>query len=239
MREPSPEVHGGLRGGAAVFALALCLYAATLAPGVVWGDSASLAVDVATQQLTIGRAGDHPLFVVLGRAVLPFPGELAWKLNMLTAVWGALALAFVYAVSARLGGSRLAGAGAAVALGFSHTFWYYSVLTGVRTLNALCLALLLWLLIGWRSRGADPAGLVLPAAVFLLGLTNHLVLFLTLPGLAFFAAATRPDLVRRGRTLWLLGGLAALFVAALLLLPGRGRRWRTCGTALQPSTTTS
>jgi len=218
--EPSRKVFGGLPGAAAVFALALCLYAATLAPGVVWGDSASLAVDVATAQLTIGRAGDHPLFVLLGRAVLPLPGELAWKLNMLTAVWGALALAFVYAVSARLGGTRLAGAAAAIALAFSHAFWHYSVLTGVRTLNALCLALLLWLLVAWRSRGADAAGLVLPAALFLLGLTNHLVLFLALPGLVFFAAATRPDLVRRGRTVALLAGLAILGVAVLWLFPG-------------------
>ena len=38
-----PAVAGGLPGVAAVSALALCLYALTLAPGVVWGDSASLA----------------------------------------------------------------------------------------------------------------------------------------------------------------------------------------------------
>ena len=117
-----------------------------------------------------------------------------------TAVF-ALALAFVYAVTTRLGGSRLAGAGAAVALAFSHTFWHYSVITGVRSLNALFLALLLWLLIRWRSQGSEAAGLVLPAAFFLLGMTNHLVLFLALPGLVFFAVTTRPDLVRRRRTL--------------------------------------
>ena len=116
------------------------------------------------------------------------PGDLAWKLNLLTAAFGALALALVDRVTVTLTGSRLAGPATAVALGLSHTFWYYSVQTGVRTLNALFLALLLWLLLRWRASGARAADLVLPAAVFLLGLTNHLVLFLALPGLVFFVA---------------------------------------------------
>ena len=217
--EPVPSCRECLRDGAAVFALALGLYAATLAPGVVWGDSASLAVHVATGRLDVGTAGDHPLFLLAGRAVLPFPGDLAWKLNVLTAIWGALALTFVYAAAAKLGGSRLAGAGAAAALAVSHTFWHYSVATGVRTLNAFFLALLLWLVVDWRSKGAGAARLVPPAAVFLLGLTNHLVLFLALPGIVFFVGATRPELVRPTRALGLLAGLTALGVTTLLLYP--------------------
>jgi hypothetical protein len=214
-------VPGGLTGSAAVFLLASGLYAATLAPGVVWGDSADLAADVATGHLPIGGAGDHPLFLLLGRAVLPLPGELALKLNLMTAACGALAVALVYEVATRLGGSRLAGAGAAAALAFSHAFWHYSVIAGVRTLNALFLALLLWLLVRWRAAGAGAGGLVLPAAVFLLGLTNHLVLFLALPGLVFFVAATRPDFFRGRRGLGLGAGLV---LAASLALLSEGRR---------------
>ena len=148
--------------------------------------------------------------------MLPFPGELAFKLNLLTAAFGALAITFVYAATARLGGSRLAATGAAVALGLSHTFWHYSVITSVRTLNALFLALLIWMLAEWRAGGARPAGLLVPALVFALGLTNHFVLALALPGLAFFVVAARPDLFRRRTTLALLASLAILVAAVLL-----------------------
>jgi hypothetical protein len=199
-----------------VFALAFVVYLATIAPTVVWGDSASLAVSVARERLSFGTAGDHPLFVLLGRAVLPFPGELAFKLNLLTAALGALALAFVYAATARLGGSRLGGAGAAVAMGFSHTFWHYSVITGVRTLNVLFLAVLIWMLAEWRARGAPPSGLIVPALVFALGLTNHLVLLLALPGLVLFVVASRPDLFRRKATLLALVVPAALLASVLV-----------------------
>ena len=200
----------------AVFVLALGVYAVTLAPTVVWGDSATLATVVARSSLFFGTAGDHPLFFLLGRGVLPFPGELAFKLNLLTAAFGALAITFVYAATARLGGSRLAATGAAVALGLSHTFWHYSVITSVRTLNALFLALLIWMLAEWRAGGARPAGLLVPALVFAVGLTNHLVLALALPGLAFFVVAARPDLFRRRTTLALLASLAILVAAVLL-----------------------
>jgi hypothetical protein len=206
-----------------VFLVAMVVYVSTLAPSVMWGDSASLAIQVASPRLFFGTAGDHPLFVLLGRLVLPLPGELAWKLNLLSAVFGALALAFVFAATVRLGGSRVGGAGAALALGLSHTFWHYSVMTGVRTLNALFLAALVWLLAQWRAAGARGPLLPLAALAFVAGLANHLVLLLALPGFAFFVLATRPGLVR-GKRAWIAAAavLAAAFVAVLVSEEVRG-----------------
>jgi hypothetical protein len=122
-------------GAGVAFLLALGVYGYTLAPGVIWGDSASLAVQVHEQEFFFGTAGDHPLFVFLGLAFARLPGELARNLNLLSAVCAALAVAVVFLVGQALGSSVLSGAVAAAALAFSHAFWLHAVITEVYTLS--------------------------------------------------------------------------------------------------------
>ena len=104
-----------------VFAAALVFYNETLAPSVVWGDSASLGVEAVGRSLTFGTAGDHPFFVLAASLLAALPGDVARHVNLASAVFGALAVMLVYRCGRLLGASRLASATGAAAARTSAT----------------------------------------------------------------------------------------------------------------------
>jgi hypothetical protein len=211
----------GRRDGVVIFLAALALYSYTLAPGLQWGDSAALALQVHDSALHLRSAGDHPLYVLLGMAFSLLPGDLARNLNLLSAVAAALAVALTSRIASRLSGARSAGWFAAAALAVSHAFWLHAVITEVYTLNALFVVLLVWLLLEWRDRGQSGGRLAVVALVFLVGLTNHLVLAGLLPAIFVFVIATNPGAVRA----WaprLLGLCAGGALLTFWLLPDPG-----------------
>lgn len=205
------------RDGLLAAALSLGLYVWTLAPGPVWGDSASLALQVHYGGGGLGTAGDHALFVALGTVFAWLPGDLARNVNLASAFAAAVAVGLVQLIGSRLGGSAFAGFAAAAALAVSHAFWQHAVMAEVYTLNAAFVALLIFFLLRWRDRGMPGGALLVAAAVFALGLTNHLVLASLLPGMAVFVLVSRPP--GRPTLLAMAAGVAALVLCALFISP--------------------
>jgi hypothetical protein len=199
-----------------LFLLSLFVYLQTLAPTVIWGDSAFFAVSVRKSSLRIGTASDHPLYILLGRVFALLPGELAWTLNLLSAVFGALTVALVYLITFKLTYSRSAGWIAAAALCVSHAFWLHAVITEVYTLHAFFVALLIYMLLVWRKHHHTTLWLFLIISAFLLGLTNHIALASLFPALVYFVLATDPSWAfgRKG----VLGMVGILSVVLLLFL---------------------
>ena len=91
----------------AVTELALGAYLPTLAPTITWrndgSDSGDLAAAVAT--LGIAHPPGYPTYVLFGRAwaALPLGGDLAYRLNLLSAVCAALGAGLAAAAILRLG----------------------------------------------------------------------------------------------------------------------------------------
>lgn len=210
---PSPVRVRSTSDCALVFASALAFYWVTLAPGVIWGDSAALALDAFYGSLHLETASDHPLFVFVGELFTALPGEVARNVNFEAACFGALAVMLVYRFARRLGTSRLAAAVGAAALCVSHTFWLHSVVAEVYTANAFFLAATLNLLLEWKHRQRWP-WLAAAGMVFAVGLTNHLMLAAMAPATFVFVVATKRDTLLRRRSL---AYLALLLVAAFAL----------------------
>ena len=96
-----------LPAAAAMFLIALCLYWLTLAPGLIG------LVDTPKFQFVGGILGvphppGYPLYVLLshGFSHLPF-GSLAYRINLMSAVFGALTVALVFLCGRRAGAGRL------------------------------------------------------------------------------------------------------------------------------------
>src|ERR1700694_1718314 len=114
MRAPSilPGGFGTSRSSraaalACVFGAALAFYAATLAPAVIWGDSASLSTYARSRSLLgFGTAGDHPLFLLVASGFAALPGDVARNVNFAAAFFGALTVMLVYRCGRLLGASR-------------------------------------------------------------------------------------------------------------------------------------
>jgi tetratricopeptide (TPR) repeat protein len=221
---------------ALIFLAAFGLNLATLSPAVHPDDSPETVAAGAT--LSIQHPPGYPLHSLAGRlAFLAFPGGAAFRINLLSALLGALGL-LLFAHALRLLASELAGrelplslaAAPTAVLACSLSLWFQSSIAkgGIYTLNFfLAQATLLALL--WARRQAPPlAGLRLAALFFGLGMANHWTSqVVLLPGYAFMLAelwwrAGRP----RISAAWALPaasalGLGACGISLYLFLPLR------------------
>jgi len=122
-----------------VFVLSGILYVLTCAPSILWQDSALLTYRIFHDALTcdLGLAIAHPLYIMVGMIVKQIPlGELAHRVNLMSAVFGAIAVANVYVLVTLWLGNRLAAAVATITLAVSWTFWQNAVIAEVYTLYA-------------------------------------------------------------------------------------------------------
>jgi hypothetical protein len=196
---------------AAVFGLALLVYLVTLHPDIAGGDSGEL----------IGAVGGggvihppgYPAYSLLGQvfAHLPF-GNLAWRLNLMSAVCDAGAAAILYLATFVATRSRGGALAAAALFAFSPGIWRYAVCAEVFALNNLLVALLFYLALAYEET-REPRFAVSGAFVLGLGLSNHhTVLFTAVPLAAWVLWVGGGHLLDR-RTL----GLLVLALAAGLL----------------------
>jgi len=202
---------------AALIAVALfALYAGSSPRGLALEDDGLFVM--ASYANGIAHPPGYPLFTLLGHVASRLPiGEVAWRVHLVSALFGALACAVLFAVLRRLALPRLPAAAATLAFGTSAVFWSQAIIAEVYTLNALFSLLLWWLVLtqlpvrvaGPVTGSSAPSPTVALAGGLLygLGLSNHwplLVLFSA--GLALLAWPLWRGLWRR--LPWVLGGLA-------------------------------
>ncbi len=167
-------------------------YVRTLAPGVVAGNSAEY--QYVAPILGIAHSTGYPLYTLLGKAFTLLPiGSVAYRMNLLSAVAAAVAVATVYALVLRLTGRRMLGVAAALAFAFAASFWSAALIAEVHTLNVAFIALDVVLLLRWSTRqGTLPRSEVawpelrLFALMYGLSLAHHRMALLLAPAFAVY-----------------------------------------------------
>lgn len=198
-----------------LFAAALAFYLITAATGVHEGDSAELAA--AAHFLSFAHAPGYPLYLLLGHLFARLPvGDVAWRLNVMSAIFGASGVALLFLFLWRLLRALVPALLAAVAFALAFTFWQQATVAEVYTLNIFLLLVLLHLALGWEQAPppARRSFLLLFALTFGLALGDHTNPVLFLPAFAWLAwtGGWRPH--RDGGTVfWML----LLFLAGLSL----------------------
>jgi len=168
--QPGPERHG-FRLFFATALPALVIYLWTVAPTVTAEDSGELITSAYT--LGIAHPPGYPLWCILGKVFtyLPF-GTIAWRVNLLSAVLGAISAGVLSLIAYRFTGRFAISLIAGLVFAFSRDFWSQCVITEVYTLNTLFVLLILFLLFRyedtWKTRWLYLASFALG-----LGLTNH------------------------------------------------------------------
>ena len=128
--------------------LSLALYVHTLAPSLLYGDVAEFQ----TLSYTLGmtHASGYPTQIIFGHlfTFLPF-GNIAYRVNLMSAFFGALAVANVYLIVRLMGGWRTAGLLASTALATSTFFWRRTIIAesygpAAGMITAVWLSVLLW-----------------------------------------------------------------------------------------------
>lgn len=221
--------------GVGIFVLTLGMYVKTLAPTVSFWDCGEF---IATSYiLGVPHPPGAPLYVLLGRVFTLFPiGDVAIRVNFMSALTSALAIWCVYLSTVALGRRALGGqplqplgdardigvlAGGAVAaltLAFSYTQWYNASEAEVYGYSILFTCLGLWLIFYWEGSGAGAANdrwLLALAYLFGLGGGVHLLCLLTIPSLMLLAWFADRELRRFIGVLILWGALALLTIAGI------------------------
>ena len=214
-------------------AASLALYWLTLCP-TVYVEGAGELIG-AVHFLGTPHPTGYPLFALVGRLFsgLVAVGEVAWRVNLLSACTGALAVGVLAGFLQARGLHWGAALGGSLALALSETFWSQSVIAEVYGMSLLGMAVVLWLGLGAAAQRDEPR-LLLATYAMGVGLTTHLSHVLLWPGLALL-------LVRRwrgaGLGLWARAGMALAGGYSLVLyLPlrqgrGPGFHWGDLGRA--------
>lgn len=131
---------------------ALALYVRTLAPSLLWGDSAEFQ----TLSYTLGMT--HPsgymTQIMFGKLFTYIPvGNIAYRVNLLSAFFGALAVAETYLLVRLLGGLKIAALSASILLALTEGFWWRALLAESYAPAAGMLATIWLLVLLWRNTG--------------------------------------------------------------------------------------
>ncbi len=211
--------------------VALGLYLRTMLPSV--GQADTFEFQVVVPRLAIAHPPGYPLYVLLGKLFTLLPlGNVAWRVNLASAVFATGAVLVLYGLVTRLEWWAPALL-AATALAFSATFWSQAVVAEVYTLHTLLVAIALWLMLfPWESTDRPPS-LRWKVLAFVLGsgLAHHLTMALLLP--TAILALVWERLRMRARDWPGIGGLFLLGLSLYLFIPLRwpalNGRWMTAG----------
>ncbi|XP_021557160.1 transmembrane protein 260 isoform X3 [Neomonachus schauinslandi] len=146
-----PRRSGGLRGGVAVFAGVAAVFTLTLPPSVPGGDSGELIT--AAHELGVAHPPGYPLFTLVAKlAIMLFPfGSVAYRVNLLCGLFGAVAASLLFFTVFRLSGSHAGGILAAGVFSFSRLTWQWSIAAEVFSLNNLFVGLLMALTVHFEE----------------------------------------------------------------------------------------
>lgn len=213
---------------------AFVVYLRTLAPGMV------AVVDTPMFQfvgrvLGVAHNPGYPLYVLLTHPFSYLPiGSLAYRINLFSAICGALTVALVFLIARRLGCRRIVSAAAALGMAFGHIFWSQAVIAEVYTLDTAIVAGMVLALLIWGETGR-PWPFYTAIGLFAAGLGNHTTILAFAPGVGLYAWLEHRQFVTRAQHLVT---VAAIVAAGLLQYAFILIRSRTPGAYVESPATT-
>jgi len=133
-----------------LFIASFTLYIRTLAPSLLYGDSAEFQTIAYT--LGIGHPTGYPIYVLLAKLfTFLLVGDIAYRVNLFSAVCAALTVVFVYLITRRLGAMHIPAVYGSLALMLTPLFWKHASIAEIYTLSALCLAAVLFAVLQWKD----------------------------------------------------------------------------------------
>lgn len=211
--------------GLAVAVACFVLYLKTLAPTVLYYDPRGFydaaMLQVRAYLLDIPNPTGYPTYIMLGKLFTYLPvGDVAYRLNLASAVYAAVAVLLLFVVCLVLTGRIVPSAAAALLFGTSRTFWSQAVIAEVYTLNALFVSLTLLALLVWRRERRERY-LLLAAFFAGLSMTHHMTSALLLPAGMLFVRLVERRSLSNLRLMSKAAGLFALGLSPYLYLPIR------------------
>ena len=198
------------------FVAALVLYSSTLLPGT--GEAADVAkYHFIGKVLGLSHPPGSPFYILVNWVVAQIPiGELAWRINLMSAVSSALAC-FVFFLLIRLVAKhRLAALLSTGLLLTSRLFWKHAVTAELYGFFSLLMLTSLLFILLWRESDSL-VHYALACAFFGLSFGVHLMAVYFIPGFALYVFRDRGAILKSRRGLMVTLGGAGLGLSTYLL----------------------
>jgi len=192
----------------AVWLAALIVYLQTLLPSIGWGDIARFQY-VAKIWGVPHRFG-YPLYIALSRLFGALPiGDLAYRINLMSAFFAALAAATVCLIVMRLTDDWLAGVSAGLSFAFSRALWGQAVVAEVYTLNAFLIGAVILVFLVWHQT-RKVGYLYLGVGLYALSFGNHMTVVTLIPAVVYIVLATDYRVLLDAKKVLIMAGLVLL-----------------------------
>ena len=188
--------HGWL---AFTLAAAALIYRVTLLPGVGFnGDTAKF--QFVGKILGTPHPTGYPTYIFLNHLFVSlFPlGSVAFRANLLSALFSLGAAYVLYRILEELGVGKATAAAAVLAFSLGKTVWTQSLIAEVYTLNLLFIALTVCLFLLWSLRRRE-LYFYLGCAVYAFSFGNHMTTITLFPALVYLVLAVNPRVFFSGR----------------------------------------
>jgi hypothetical protein len=223
-----------------VFAIALVVYMLTMERTASFWDCGEFIS--ASYLLQVVHPPGAPFFLLLGNIfsqLAPGPDQVAFMVNMLSAVTSAFCVLFTFWTithfAVKLAGNASAepsrknwlvigsGAVGALALTFSDTFWFSAVEAEVYASSSFFTALTFWCILKWENSSGSPGAnrwLLLISYLIGLAIGVHLLNLLVIPAIVYVYYFKNYSYTRKSFVLASLIGLGILGVIQVGIIPG-------------------
>jgi Protein of unknown function (DUF2723) len=216
--EASSRFGMGLLVPLTVGLIGFAVYLRTLMPGVGFGDWGEMAT--VPHVLGVAHPTGYPTYIVMAwlGELLPI-GSVAFRANLLSAVYVSVTLATLSLISLRLGVRPLLAIAGALAMGAVGTVWAAATVSEVNPLHLMFVSLIIHRALVWADRRAR-ADLLIGALLIGLALGNHLLMLFIAPFVALFVLwAGRRELIARPVLLLMAAGVGAVGLSVYLYIP--------------------
>ena len=194
---------------AIAFLSTLIVYILTLEPKLVGGDTSWFAIQVPRMEV-LAPTG-YPSFSIFGKLATFIPvKDLAYRLNLLSAIFGALTVLFLFLAINKLVKNEIIALAGSLSFGFTLSFWKIANRFELDTINCFYISLTLFAAFLYNEKKNRK---YLYFAFFCLGLslTDHPISLFVMPALLLYIIIIKPQIFKRPK--------AALLSILFFILP--------------------
>jgi hypothetical protein len=215
---------------AVLFALAFALYAATAAPGTIFGDPSEYQFVPAIP--VIAHPPGYAFYTLLARlwqALVPV-GTIAYRTNLLAAAAGAWVVTAVYLTTRNLQSpisnlhppisALVPSTFAALSVAAAPDLWQHAIHSNAHIVSAALTSTHLWLLTSWW-RAQNDRWMIVFALILGLSAAHHPITLMGVPAYGLFILLVRFRILRQWRLLLVLAVCLLLGLTPLLYFPLR------------------